>query len=52
MISYPCVSLSMDLFDSVCQLFGETIHNRFGETIHNRFGETIHNMFGCLLFCC
>ena len=25
-----CVALLMDLFDSVCELFGETIHNVFG----------------------
>ena len=26
------------VFDSVCELFDETIHNMFGETIHNMFG--------------
>ena len=26
------------VFDSVCELFGETIRNMFGETIRNMFG--------------
>ena len=30
------------VFDSVCELFGETIHNVFGETIHNVFGCICH----------
>ena len=53
---YPCmfgVALSMDLFvlcsvfDSVCELFGETIRNMFGETIRNMFGCVYYFVVEC-----
>ena len=40
------------VFDSVRELFGETIHNMFGETIHNMFGCVCYYVFECDVVVC
>ena len=49
-LCYPIngsVCLVCSVFDSVCELFGETIRNMFGETIRNMFGCVCYFVVEC-----